>query len=222
MQANYVQRLRLTFAKDGPARYVGHLDLARTFERAMNRARLPVSYTQGFNRRPRLAFASPLPLGYTSEYELADIWLSELMDAQRMAAELMRRMAPGITIRDVAEVPLREPSLQSQTVSAHYTAAPFDSLAASRLARRVATLLAQTSLLRERRKRKGKSYDLRPLILALNVDEYKGGKAFLNMELMLRSGKSGRPDEVLAALDLDPLAAHIHRTSIILADEDQA
>ena len=47
------QRLRLTFSKDGPARFISHLDLARALERALNRAALPVAYTQGFNRRPR-------------------------------------------------------------------------------------------------------------------------------------------------------------------------
>jgi uncharacterized protein (DUF2344 family) len=47
MQANYVQRLRITFAKFGPTRFIGHLDLATALERSLNRAQVPLAYTQG-------------------------------------------------------------------------------------------------------------------------------------------------------------------------------
>ena len=81
MQPNYVQRLRLTFRKEGPARYISHLDLARTLERALNRAKVPVAYSQGFNTRPKMSMASALPRGYTSSHELADVWLTETMES---------------------------------------------------------------------------------------------------------------------------------------------
>ena len=222
MQANYVQRLRLTFSKDGPARYISHLDLARTMERAFNRAKLPVSYSLGFNQRPRLAFASALPLGYSSEYELADVWLVEHLDPGQAVVQMMSKMAPGITVTAAKSVPLKGASLQSLTTNAHYTATPLDALDAPDLEQHVSQLLAQPSLMRERKKGKGKkkSYDLRPLIEELVVDVSDRGQPCLRMILSLMSGKSGRPDEVLAALNLDPLAAHIHRTRIILAEEE--
>jgi radical SAM-linked protein len=72
-----MQRVRITFTKEGATRYISHLDLARAVERALNRAGLPVAYSQGFNRRPRLSLAAALPLGYTSEAEMADVWLTE-------------------------------------------------------------------------------------------------------------------------------------------------
>ena len=73
-----VQRMRMTFTKEGTARYISHLDLARAVERALNRAGLPIAYTQGFNRRPRLSLAAALPLGYTSQAEIADVVLALL------------------------------------------------------------------------------------------------------------------------------------------------
>jgi hypothetical protein len=36
------------------------------------------------------------------------------------------------------------------------------------------------------------------------------------MQLAARPGATGRPEEVLLALDLDPLAARIHRTELLL------
>ena len=99
MEANYVQRLRMTFSKGGAARYTSHLDLARALERALNRAQIPVAYTQGFNRRPRMQMATALPLGYTSEYELADILLLEAMEPEAARVQLMARMASSSGLR---------------------------------------------------------------------------------------------------------------------------
>ena len=216
MQANYVQRLRLTFGKNGPARYIGHLDLARTWERSLNRARIPIAYTQGFNRRPRLSFAAALPLGYTSEYELADIWLAEEMEPLAALDQMMQRMAPGIEITAVEQVPIKSPSLQSITTSARYVVTPLAKQEKADMVHRVEQLLMEQSLFRERKRGKVKRYDLRPLIIELAADVDQHSDAILTMTLLLMSGKSGRPDEVLAALNLDPLAAHIHRTMITL------
>jgi radical SAM-linked protein len=222
MQANYVQRLRLTFSKDGPARYIGHLDLARTMERSLNRAQIPIAYSQGFNRRPRLSFAAALPLGYTSEYELADIWLFEELDPRRVIEQMMQRMAPGIILTAVKEVSLGAPSLQSKTASARYLVTPLNKLSVMDLSNRVDQLLAEKHLVRERKSGKGKikQYDLRPLIIDLDSDADAFGKGMLKMTLFLMPGKTGRPDEILDTLEIDPLAAHVHRTLITLLDDN--
>ncbi|MBK8902978.1 MAG: DUF2344 domain-containing protein [Anaerolineaceae bacterium] len=219
MQANYVQRLRLIFSKGGPARYISHLDLARTLERALNRARIPVAYTQGFNRRPRMQMATALPLGYTSEYELADILLMEKIEPEAAQQQLMARMAPGIVILQVAEVPVSGPSLQSITQSSTYVATPLDPVDFAGLQGKVADLLAAETIERVREKQgKKKKYDLRPLILNLSASQDEDGQTHVHMNLCLEPAKTGRPDEVLEALGFDPLDVRIHRTGMVLAD----
>ena len=220
MQANYVQRLRLIFSKDGPARYISHLDLARTLERALNRARIPVAYTQGFNRRPRMQMATALPLGYTSEYELADILLAEKMEPEQARQQLMAKMAPGITILQTIDVPVSGPSLQSMTQSSTYRATPLDPVDFGELQARVAQTLAAETLERVRERRgKKKVYDLRPLILDLTVEKAEDGQLHIHMNLCLEPSKTGRPDEVLEALGFDPLDMRIHRTGMVLAED---
>ncbi|MCA9954009.1 MAG: TIGR03936 family radical SAM-associated protein [Anaerolineales bacterium] len=220
MQANYVQRLRLTFSKDGPARYISHLDLARTLERALNRARIPVAYTQGFNRRPRMQMATALPLGYTSEYELADILLMEKMEPGTAQQQLMARMAPGINISQVEEVPISGPSLQSITHSSSYVATPLDPVDFAELQAKVASMLAAESLEKVREKQgKKKTYDLRPLILDLSTTQDENGQVYIYMNLCLEPSRTGRPDEVLEALGFDPLDMRIHRTGMVLAED---
>lgn len=220
MQADYVQRLRMTFSKDGPARYIGHLDLARALERALNRAAIPVAYTHGFNRRPRMQMATALPLGYTSECELADILLLERMEPEMARQQLMRKMAPGIVVLVMKEVPTDAPSLQASTAEASYRVTPLDAVDLAILMARIETLLAAEQVLREReQKGKVKGYDLRPLILALSAQPTLNGLVQIEMQLLLQPSLTGRPDEVLLALGLDPLAARIHRTGIVLQGE---
>ena len=216
MQANYVQRLRLIFSKSGAARFIGHLDLARSLERALNRAQIPLAYTQGFNPRPRMQMAAALPLGFTSECEIADIWLLERINVAEAKDKIMSRMAPGITVHSVGEIDLSEPALQTLTTEATYVVCFPDGVDTRALQERIETLLAAESIERERR---GKVYDLRPLILDLTVTSGANQVSELILNLTLLPGKSGRPDEVLIALGLDPLDYRIHRTQIVLADE---
>jgi len=216
MQANYVQRLRIIFSKLGPTRYISHLDLARALERSLNRAKMPLAYTQGYNRRPRMQLAAALPLGFTSEYEIADIWMLESINPKIALAKIKPMMAPGIEVQRVAEVDLKGPPLQTLTSEATYQAAFIDSPEISVLEKRVIGLLVREEIWRQR---KGKEYDLRPLILNLSIEKRMDGSPGLKMDLSLLPGKTGRPDEVIAALDLDPLSARIHRTNIVLAND---
>jgi radical SAM-linked protein len=221
MQANYVQRLRLTFSKLGPTRFIGHLDLALTLERSLNRARIPVAYTQGFNKRPRMQMASALPLGYTSEGELADIWLMEQMAPEAAREQMMSRMAPGLEIHQVEEVDLQAPALQTITLASHYRATPLDPVNAGELQGRIDTLLAEERHMRQRlRGKKKKPYDLRPLIYELALERASDGQVHILMKLALEPSKTGRPDEVLDSLGLDPLAARLHRLRIVLDESE--
>lgn len=69
--------IRLVFSKTGRARYMSHLDLNRAMIRALRRAKLPVWYTEGFNRHPYVTFAAPLSLGYEGLHETMDLRLEE-------------------------------------------------------------------------------------------------------------------------------------------------
>lgn len=215
MKANYVQRLRMVFAKVGPARFIGHLDLARTLERMLNRAQIPLAYTQGYNPRPRMQLATALPLGFTSECEIADIWLLEQIDPKSALQALAPKSAPGIEIRKLYEVPLKQPALQPEEGT--YLVTLLDLENDETLKVKVNHLLEAEHLWRERR---GKEYDLRPLIFNLKILDEDNRSQQLLMQLSLLPGKTGRPDEVLAALDLDPFAARIHRTELVLKEPE--
>lgn len=70
-----MNRFVLEFSKQGYIKYISHLDMLRLFKRTFKRAGIPLDYSKGFNPHPRMSFAQPLSLGYTSKQELIkNIW----------------------------------------------------------------------------------------------------------------------------------------------------
>ncbi len=65
--------LQVWYKKKGIIKYTSHRDLINTFYIAMGRLALPVVYTEGFSKKPKIAFAPPLPLGVASNCEFANI-----------------------------------------------------------------------------------------------------------------------------------------------------
>jgi len=209
------QRLRITFAKLGAMKYIGHLDLAKTWERILRRAQIGLAYSQGFNARPKMHLPSPLPLGFTSSAEIIDIWLREPIPIAGLAERLTAVSPPGLPIQHIQEIPLKSPSVQAILRSSVYTLTLREGELPD-LAARVADLLAQPSILRERR---DKAYDLRPLIMDLVAVDPKT----LQMELVITpQGTAGRPDEVAEALGTAAADWAIHRTAITLRAESEA
>ena len=205
-------RLRLTFAKTKAMQYTGHLDLHRTLERTLVRAKLPVSYSQGFNPRVKMNLAAALPLGFTGEAELAEVWLNEDLPVETVMQAILSAAPPGIALEKVSLVQEPAPKMQNIVAATRYIVTLLDLV--TDLTGRVQKLLSAESISRQRRK---KTYDLRPLILSLMViDPDESGKQRLEMHLMAKPGQNGRPDEVVEALGVDKLSARYHRTHVEL------
>jgi radical SAM-linked protein len=118
-----VQRIVFRFTKGEPVRFVSHLDLMRCFERAMRRSEFPVGYSQGFNPRPRLSFASALSVGATSEWELGQVELAEPFDdgcLETLVASLNAQLPAGLRIEEAWSVPLEKRSPYIQPTAAAY------------------------------------------------------------------------------------------------------
>jgi hypothetical protein len=118
-----VERILFRFTKGEPVRFVGHLDLMRVIERAIRRSGFPIAYSQGFNPRPRMAFASALTLGATSSCELCQLDLAEDLDEERLhtAIQALREQLPaGIAITDVWALPLERKNPYIQVTAAEY------------------------------------------------------------------------------------------------------
>ncbi len=219
MEAKALARYRAAFHKTEAMRFTGNLDLHRTLERTLRRAGLPLAYTQGFHPHPRLTLACALALGCTSEAELADFWLEETIPAGTVLERCGAAAPSGIRFTDVRPVTLEGPSLPTLVLSAVYVVEVGREAAPSDLTGRVEELLARAAIPRARRE---KAYDLRPLIEALEVDSHRHGVLAMRMRLAAREAATGRPEEVLLALGIEPAAARIHRRRLILREPQPA
>lgn len=211
------QRLRIGFAKGEPIKYISHLDLTRTWERAFRRAGLPVAYSQGFNPRPRFQIAAALPVGVTGRAELLDVWLSEPVALAEVGDRLRPALPSGLEVLAVEEAELRAPSLQAQMRAADYRAVVHSPEPVESLRGRVQTLLDAPTLPRQRHhKGKWQTYDLRPLVQTVTVAAGRAGESVIEMRLQASPQGAGRADEVLDVLGLSMVPHSIERTTLHL------
>lgn len=205
-------RIRITFSKQGALRYTGHLDLHKLWERAARRAQLPLAYSQGFHPTPKIQLASALPLGFSSRAEVMDMWLTSARDLTQIGADLQAALPRDIHILAMQIVDDRAPALQTQLIAAEYEAAIPEEYAAN-LTSRLAALMDAPHLPRQRR---GKEYDLRPLIELLEAAPADGSQTKrIFMRLTAREGATARPEEVLSALAIPPEETRVERTRLI-------
>lgn len=213
-------RIRITFAKQGALRYTGHLDLHKLWERAARRAELPLAYSQGFHPQPKMTIAAALPLGFSSRCEVMDMRLEHDIILEGLQARLQQTLPSGIQVLNVESADERAPALQTQVASAEYEVALAEAVVGSELKRKIDSVMESESIIRTRR---GKQYDLRPLIEELQVLESSGSPLIqeqapalqIFMRLAAREGATGRPEEVLDVLGIAFEETRIERTRLI-------
>ena len=210
-------RIRITFAKQGALRYTGHLDLHKLWERAARRAELPLAYSQGFHPQPKMTIAAALPLGFSSRCEVIDMRLEHDVPLDGMQEKLQQTLPTGIQVSNVESVDEKLPALQTQVASVEYEVNLTEAVDSSELNQRIDSVMGSESIIRERR---GKTYDLRPLIEELtltppSLPEGEGPGVRVFMRLAAREGATGRPEEVLDMLGIAFEGTRIERTQII-------
>lgn len=89
---------RLLFTKTGRARYISHLDLMRTFQRAFSRAKVSIKHTEGFNPHPFVSIALPLSVGFSSQCEILEFGLLEGTSYEEVPERLTAAMPEGIIV----------------------------------------------------------------------------------------------------------------------------
>jgi len=207
-------RIQITFTKQGALRYTGHLDLHKLWERAARRADLPLAYSQGFHPQPKMSIAAALPLGFSSRCEVLDMRLERDIPLEGLRDTLQATLPSGIQVLSIEQTDDRAPALQTQVVSAEYEIELTEAVDGFELKRKVDSILESDSIIRTRR---GKEYDLRPLIegLHLTIQSTQDQTQAVHMKLSAKEGATGRPEEVLDVLGIAFEGTRIERTRII-------
>jgi len=212
-----MHRLRIRFSRGEEIKYISHLDLMRCWERALRRAEIPLSYSEGFIPHPRLSIAAPLPIGVTSEAELMDIFLQKPLSPYSFIQTMDQQLPQGIDILEVQHITLVMPSLQSQLRYAEYRV-EVDTIKSLEEMQTAVTSLLQTENLpwQHMRDTGPRRYNLRALIEHLWIISWYDSAFVLGMKLRCDSQGTGRPEQITQALGLTDYPRSIHRTRLLL------
>ena len=212
-----MERIRIRFEKTGAMRYTSHLDLQKVWIRALLRAKLPLAYTQGFHPVPKVGYAWPLPLGWGTKGELIDIWLDDPenkeVDPDTFIQDVNRMMPAGLRILGIEKLPYSDPALTIVIQSAVYRIAFPKGTEEAALREKMSSMMERETIERERR---GKTYDMKPLIENWECGTGPDGTVFMQVRMAARDSAMGRPDELADALGFDPNEVGIERTEYIL------
>ncbi len=202
-------------------RYTSHLDLQKVWIRALLRAKLPLAYTQGFHPTPKVGYAWPLPLGWGTKGELIDIWLDDPegaeIDPEKFICDVNLSMPDGLRIIEIEKLPYSDPALTIVIQSAVYCMVFPAGMKEDIIREKMDMLMSQDTIMRERR---GKTYDMKPLIEKWNCGTDDEGRVFIRVQMAARDSAMGRPDELAAALDFDPFEIKIVRLKYLLKDSE--
>ena len=95
-----MDKIRLVYSQTGRAVWMSHLDTMRTLQRAMNRAGVPIKYSEGFNPHALISILMPLSVGTESLCQMADIRVREDVELAGLPARLTAVMPEGIVVTD--------------------------------------------------------------------------------------------------------------------------
>jgi radical SAM-linked protein len=215
------RRVRFRFSKTGKVRFTSHRDVARMWERALRRSRLPVALSQGFSPHPLLSFGLALPTGCESRGEYLDARLDEARPDEVSFDALPSLLTPllpdGVVVQAAGAVALAEGSLQQEVASCDWGLEVFG-LSGEELQERVEQVLASPSLI-VHRERKGRPTedDVRPAILTLAVTHddgpEQGEQPIGRFRAELATHPRGvRPSDLLSAFGTDVVLARACRT----------
>ena len=205
-------RVRITFQKTREIIYTSALDLQKIWERSLRRAQLEVKYSEGFHPLPKMQLAVPLPVGFKGKKELIDIWFTDTASKEEIQKRLQKNLPVGIDLISIEEIPDNYKALNGLAESADYEVTVLDpEINFNTLRTSIHDLMKNKDIERERNK---KRYNLRPLILTMEVSISDNSLSQIRMHLLARSGASGRPDEVIKELGIDPAVCEFERTLI--------
>ena len=206
------RRLRLRFSKLGKVRFTSHRDVARVWERALRRSRLPMAYSQGFAPHPLVSFGLALPTGCESLGEYLDVRLGAPAADEAAVTDLPALLSPllpdGIAVQAAAFVAEWEDSLQQEVASCDWVLEVLG-VPDAELQERIEQVLSAPSLM-VRRQRKGRQVDddIRPALRTLVLAEQHG---HLRAELATHP-RGVRPADLVATLGTGAVPGRARRT----------
>jgi radical SAM-linked protein len=200
-------RYRAEYSRLGDGRFIGHLELLNLVFRALQRAGLPVLFSQGFNPTPKVSFSPALPVGVESEIEFFEVDLAEpLSRPAEMLDELNRQLPSFMAVTALALSKKRAPVNE---IISYDCLLPKDVPWAQAADSIAAFQVAERFLLKRNRKGKSREFDLKDFVRTLELQA--NGKLLLDLYHPCAEAGVGPRDTLAAVFSLNDEQAELVR-----------
>ena len=188
--------LRVKFTKVGKLQYISHLDLLRTMQTALRRAKVKMMYSEGFNPHMKITFALPLSIGIESVCEYMDIKTDESVTPEYVKENLSKNLPTDMKVIDVYEPQSKLTDIKYAEYEVY-----LDYGKESEDAAMFASGIFSGELVVTKRTKKGeKEVDISPMIKSV-ISSYADGITILKMKLCADSENYLNPFYLTSALD---------------------
>ena len=185
--------IRVRFGKEGMMRFIGHLDVLRTFQKIFRRAGVPMVYSKGYSPHPVMSFALPLGLGLSSEGEYLDAAIEDGADPKACLAALQAATADELPVYGLRVLPEKAENAMASVGRARWKATLPANMPLERAETALKAILdRETIILPKKTKTREIELDIRPMIFAAQVrndavfmEIAAGSKANLAPEMLL-------------------------------------
>ena len=223
--------IRVKYKKEDEMIFISHLDLQRLLQRAFRRAKINLSYSEGFNPHPKMSYGNALALGVESQGEYVDIEIEDDIEVDEFLERINNQLPEGIKFIKGQEIDPKTPSLSSVIVYGEYIFnIDLDTpLSKEFVKSRVLNFVKSEEIIVTKTNKKGRKVevDIRPLIKnfdLVSLDDKKvtfestiatGSKANLNINILI--------PQILNMLDLeiDPREVSVLRRDLYAMEDCQ-
>ena len=221
--------IRVKYKKEDEMIFISHLDLQRLLQRAFRRAKINLSYSEGFNPHPKMSYGNALALGVESQGEYVDIEIEDDIEVKEFLERINEQLPDGIKFVKGQEIDPKTPSLSSIIVYGEYI---FNidlevPLSKEFVKSRVLNFVKSKEIIITKKNKKGKKVevDIRPMIRnfdLVSLDDNRvtfvstiatGSKANLNINILIPQILD------MLNLDMDPREVGVLRRDLYKMDD---
>lgn len=203
-----MRTVRVFYKKKGRMKFISHLDMTRFMSRLITKSKIPVWYTEGFNRHIYMNFAVPLSLGFEGLYEILEIRIIDDSFSNKDCLNALNKVTvDGIEFMSVCDQKQNMKDIGFAEYKLYFDEAVSEKLQA---------FLNSDSILCEKKGKKGKikEIDLIPKIKSFSIQDnvltvtlVAGNEDNLNPTLVM--------DTFFSQTQTEPIFYSVERTAIL-------
>lgn len=226
-------KILIKYSKTDRMKFISHLELIRVIERALRRAEVPLSFSQGYNPHPKIAFAAPLSVGVSSEGDYLNIEVDEKIDLEEFKKNINNNLPDGITFISCKYIDEKAKSLMSVVNFGTYISKCKleEEYNITEIKGRIKDFLEREEINYKkisRKNKKEKIINIREMIKDLFLLEMDGKDIFLKMTIATGSQGNLKPEVVveklkeLECVKIDDNKTRFHRIELFHLSKDKS